>query len=75
MVKHLPGITKFTPSGARISDNFQVNPKECSSELLENGKSVETTFKSKSSCPVAQLEKYIIPILWDTEELRLLGSS
>jgi len=75
MLKHIPEETKFTPSGARIRNNFQLSPKGCSGELLENGKGGESSFKSKSSCPVSQFEKYSIPISWDREELRLLGSS
>lgn len=47
MLKCHPESTKSTPSGARISDNFQLSPKGCSGELTENGKGDENSFKSK----------------------------
>lgn len=74
MLKYIPETIKSTPSGARISDNFQLSPKGCSGELMENGKGVENGFKPKF-LPTAPFEKYTIPILWDREELLPLGPS
>lgn len=69
--KHLPESTKFIPSGTRISDNFQWMQRWIAGEWKGWWKQV----LNRSPRPIAQFERYTIPILWDREELRLPGSS
>lgn len=60
MLKDLPESTKSTPWGARISENFQLSPKGCSDELIEDGKGHENGFKSRF-LPTAHFRSTLSP--------------